>query len=50
MFPSDDDLIATSLATSALDRAHVSADHYGFPVNDGREVATRIVADWVTAR
>jgi hypothetical protein len=27
----------------------VAADHYGFPVEAGREVATRIVADWVTS-
>jgi O-acetyl-ADP-ribose deacetylase (regulator of RNase III) len=28
----------------------VSADHYGFPVERGREVATRTIADWITAR
>jgi hypothetical protein len=49
VFPSDDELIADSLATTSLDRAEVAADHYGFPVDAGREVATRIVADWITA-
>jgi hypothetical protein len=49
VFPSDDELIASSLATNRLDRATVAADHYGFPVKAGREVATRIVADWVNA-
>lgn len=50
VFPSDDELIADSLATKSLDRAEVAADHYGFPVDAGREVATRIVADWITAQ
>jgi hypothetical protein len=49
VFPSDNDLIARSLATDSLERVEVSADHYGFPVEDGREVATRAVADWITA-
>ena len=49
VFPSDDELIATSLATTRLDRVVVPADHYGFPVEQGREVATRTVADWITA-
>jgi hypothetical protein len=47
IFPSDDELIAGSLATPSLDRASVAADHYGFPVESGRDVATGIVADWV---
>lgn len=50
VFPSDDELIADSLATKSLDRASVAADHYGFPVASGRDVATRIVADWITAQ
>jgi hypothetical protein len=49
IFPSDDELIARSLATDRLDRGWVSADHYGFPVERGREVATRVVADWVNS-
>jgi hypothetical protein len=49
VFPSDDALIASSLATTSLDRASVAADHYGFPVDEGRDVATGIVADWITS-
>ena len=49
IFPADDELIASSLATDRLDRASVAADHYGFPVEQGREVATVIVADWVNS-
>jgi hypothetical protein len=47
VFPSDDDLIQRSLATEQFDRVSVAADHYGFPVDEGREVATRTVADWI---
>jgi hypothetical protein len=47
IFPSDDELIASSLATTNLDRVSVAADHYGFPVEQGREVATAAVADWI---
>jgi hypothetical protein len=50
VFPSDNELIASSLGTKSLDRAEVAADHYGFPVDEGREVATRTVADWITAQ
>jgi hypothetical protein len=50
VFPSDDELIAGSLATARIDRAVVPADHYGFPAETGREIATRTVADWITAR
>jgi hypothetical protein len=49
IFPSDEELIARSLGTDRLDREWVPADHYGFPVEEGREVATRIVADWVNS-
>ena len=50
VFPSDDELIASSLATTAGSTAAVvAADHYGFPVEPGREVATRTIADWITA-
>jgi hypothetical protein len=49
VFPSDNDLIADSVATTQLERVEVRADHYGFPVDEGREVATRAIADWVTA-
>jgi hypothetical protein len=49
IFPSDDELIVRSLATDRLDREWIAADHYGFPVEEGREVASRVVADWVNS-
>jgi hypothetical protein len=49
VFPSDDQLIIDSIAAAQVDRASVAADHYGFPVDAGREVATRTIADWITA-
>jgi hypothetical protein len=49
VFPSDNDLIADSLATTELERVEIAADHYGFPVEAGREVAVRTIADWITA-
>ena len=49
IYPSDDELIASSLATTRLDRATVPGDHYGFPTGLGRDPATRLVADWITA-
>jgi hypothetical protein len=49
VFPSDNDLIADSLATTELERVEIDADHYGFPVEAGREVAVRTIADWITA-
>jgi hypothetical protein len=27
----------------------VPGDHYGFPVDTGRDAATRVVADWIRA-
>ena len=49
IYPSDDELIAASLATGQLERVTVPGDHYGFPADAGRDVATRVVADWITA-
>src|SRR4051794_12142346 len=49
IYPSDDALIASSLATAQFERVTVPGDHYGFPAEAGRDVATRIVADWITA-
>ena len=37
IFPSDEELIARSLATRELTRAQVPGDHYGFPPRAGRE-------------
>ena len=50
IYPSDDELIASSLATRDLDRVTVPGDHYGFPADVGREPATRVVAEWINAR
>ncbi|MGH8985179.1 MAG: alpha/beta hydrolase family protein [Acidimicrobiia bacterium] len=47
IFPSDTDLIASSLGAPTVDRAEVDADHYGFPPEKGRDAAVRIVAEWV---
>ncbi len=49
IYPSDDALIASSLATDTFERITVPGDHYGFPAESGREPATRAVADWITA-
>ena len=27
----------------------IPGDHYGFPAETGRDPATRVVADWITA-
>jgi hypothetical protein len=47
IFPSDDDLIARSLATERLERVSVPGDHYGFPAGPGRDQAVSAVADWL---
>jgi hypothetical protein len=47
IFPSDDELIARSLATRALARVRIPGDHYGFPAETGREGATAAIADWL---
>lgn len=47
IFPSDTELIASSLAATTVDRAEVDADHYGFPAENGRDTAVGIVAEWV---
>jgi hypothetical protein len=47
IFPSDTELIASSLAAPTVDRAEVEADHYGFPAEKGRDAAVGIVAEWV---
>jgi hypothetical protein len=49
IYPSDDTLIASSLATDSLERVTVPGDHYGFPADRGRDVATQVVADWISA-
>ncbi|MGZ6950516.1 MAG: alpha/beta hydrolase [Acidimicrobiia bacterium] len=49
IYPSDDALIASSIASPAFERVTVPGDHYGFPAETGREEATRVLADWITA-
>jgi hypothetical protein len=47
VFPSDTDLIASSLAAPRVDRVEIDADHYGFP--SGRDEAITAIADWIRA-
>jgi hypothetical protein len=47
IFPSDNELIASSLATRDLTRVEVPGDHYGFPAGTGREAATAAILDWL---
>jgi hypothetical protein len=47
IFPSDTDLIATSLAAPRVDRVEIDSDHYGFPT--GRDEAVLTIADWIDA-
>jgi len=47
IFPSDTDLLASSIAASRVDRVEIDADHYGFPT--GREDAVAAIADWIKA-
>jgi hypothetical protein len=49
IYPTDDALIAASLATDRLERVTVAGDHYGFPAETGRDAATRLVAEWISA-
>jgi hypothetical protein len=47
IFPSDDDLIARSLATGDLTRRRIPGDHYGFPSQHGRDQAAAAIVDWL---
>ena len=47
IFPSDQDLIARSVATRDLTRVSVAGDHYGFPAPTGREAAAAAIVDWL---
>lgn len=50
IFPSDTDLIATSIAASSVDRVEIDADHYGFGDSgppSGRDEAVEAIADWM---
>jgi hypothetical protein len=48
IFPSDTELIASSLGTTAVDRVEIDADHYGFPADTGRDRAVATIADWIS--
>jgi hypothetical protein len=47
IFPSDDEAIVGSLATTELSRVAVDGDHYGFPAATGRDVAVAAIVDWL---
>ncbi len=47
IFPSDTERIAASLGSPDLTRIEIEADHYGFPVETGREAAVAAIADWL---
>ncbi len=47
IFPSDDDLIARSIATRDLTRLRIPGDHYGFPPEQGREGAVAALVEWL---
>lgn len=49
IFPSDTDLMVSSLGASAVDRVEVDADHYGFPADAGRDRAVAAIAGWIGA-
>jgi hypothetical protein len=47
ILPSDTELIARSLGTTRLERREVDGDHYGFPVETGREAACEELVAWL---
>jgi hypothetical protein len=47
VFPSDTELIASSLGSPRVDRVEIDADHYGYPA--GRDDAVAAIADWIRA-
>jgi hypothetical protein len=47
IFPSDQDLIARSIATRELTRVLIPGDHYGFPAETGREGAAAAIVEWL---
>jgi hypothetical protein len=52
IFPSDTELIASSLAAPDVARVEVDADHYGFSASgspSGREDAVAAIAEWIGA-
>jgi hypothetical protein len=47
IFPSDNALMERALGSAALGRVELDADHYGFPVESGREAAAAEIAAWL---
>jgi len=47
IFPSDTELIATSVAAPRVNRVEIDADHYGLP--SGRDDAVAAIAEWIRA-
>jgi hypothetical protein len=47
IFPSDTDLIADSLGAERIERRSIDADHYGFPVETGRDPALEEIVSWI---
>jgi hypothetical protein len=47
IFPSDTDLIAQSLGAERIERRSFDADHYGFPVETGRDPALEEIVAWI---
>jgi len=47
IFPSDAQLIADSLGTEDLTRLEADGDHYGFPIEEGRDPAVEQIVGWL---
>ena len=47
IFPSDAELIVSSLGTRELSRVEVDGDHYGHPAATGREPALAAIVEWL---
>lgn len=47
IFPEDQATIAASLGSDDVTRVDVPGDHYGFPVERGREAAAAAILDWL---
>jgi len=47
IFPSDAELMISSLGTRQLTRVEIDADHYGFPSEKGRDPAVATIAEWL---
>jgi hypothetical protein len=50
IFPSDDELIASSLGSRDLTRRVLQGDHYGLPAPRGRDAAVEEIAAWLRKR